>query len=119
MPRKTKTALAALLVFGSASAALADTSNRTDHDGSVARRAVSVTTSNGRTGAVNQNLKPFTAEEKAWLAAPQLALLQSAPFCLKSASSAADCTFHTLILCEQAKHPNSLDQCIPRFQAGG
>ena len=54
-----------------------------------------------------------------WLAAPQLALLQSAPFCLKSASSAADCTFHTLILCEQAKHPNSLDQCIPRFQAGG
>lgn len=31
MPTKTKTALAALLFFGSASAILADTNNRTNH----------------------------------------------------------------------------------------
>ena len=120
MPSRTKTALAALLFFGSASAVLADTNNRTDdHHGSVARPAVSVTMSNGRTVAVNPDVTPFTAEEKAWFAAPRLALLESAPFCLKSASGTANCTYHTLILCEQAKHPNSLDRCIPRFQAGG
>ena len=50
-------------------------------------------------------------------AAPQLALPQSAPFCLKSALGAISCTYHSMILCEQAKQPNSLDQCIPRFQA--
>jgi hypothetical protein len=66
MPSKTKTALAALLVFGSASAALADTTNRTDHYGSVVRRAVSVTMSNSRNRAVDHVVKPFTAEEKGW-----------------------------------------------------
>lgn len=50
-------------------------------------------------------------------AAPQLALAQGAPFCLKSASGALSCTYHTMILCEQAKQSNSRDQCIPRFQA--
>ena len=40
MPSKTTTALAILLVFGSGSAALAQTNNRTSH--------------------------PFTAEEKGW-----------------------------------------------------
>jgi hypothetical protein len=45
---------------------LADTNNRTGHHGSVARRAVPVTMSNGRNGAVNHAVKPFTAEEKAW-----------------------------------------------------
>ena len=50
-------------------------------------------------------------------APPQLALAQGAPFCLKSASGAVSCTYHTMILCEQAKQPNSRDQCIPRFQA--
>jgi hypothetical protein len=98
--------LAALLVFGSASAVLADTNNRTDHHGSVADEL----------WAVNSTVKPLTAEETAWFAAPRLALLQSAPFCLKSASGAANCTYHTLILCEQAKHPNSLDQCIPHWK---
>jgi hypothetical protein len=34
--------------------------------------------SNGRFGAVNDAVKPFTAEEKAWSAAPRLALAQNA-----------------------------------------
>ena len=50
MSCKTTTALAILLVFGSGSAALADTNNRTSHHGSVARRAVPVTMPNGRNG---------------------------------------------------------------------
>jgi hypothetical protein len=49
--------------------------------------------------------------------APQPVLAQSAPFCLKSALGAISCTYHSMILCEQAKQPNSIDQCIPRFQA--
>jgi hypothetical protein len=81
MPDRTKTALAALLFFGSASAVLADTHNRTDHHGSVARREVSVTMSQGRARVINHAVKPFTAEENAWIAAPQLALVQNAPFC--------------------------------------
>jgi hypothetical protein len=48
---------------------------------------------------------------------PHLAVAQSAPFCLKSALGALSCTYHSMILCEQAKQPNSRDQCIPRFQA--
>lgn len=107
MPSKTKTALPALLVSGSASAVLADTNYRTDHLGSVADAPL----------AVNYTVKPLTAEETAWFAAPRLALLQSAPFCLKSVTGAANCTYHTLTLCEQAKHPNSLDQCTPRWKA--
>ena len=50
------------------------------------------------------------------LAAPQAVLAQSAPFCLKSALGAVSCTYHTMILCEQAKQPRSRDH-IPRFQA--
>ena len=65
MPSKTTTALAALLFFGSASASLANTDNRNDHHDLVVGRAVSVTMSSGRAGAVNHALKPFTAEEKA------------------------------------------------------
>jgi hypothetical protein len=78
MPSKTTTTLAALLFFGSASAALANTNDR---HGSVIRRAESVTMSSDRAGAVNNTLKPFTAEEKAWFATPQLALAERAPFC--------------------------------------
>jgi len=48
---------------------------------------------------------------------PELAGAQGAPFCLKSALGALSCTYHSMILCEQAKQPNSRDQCIPRFQA--
>ena len=50
-------------------------------------------------------------------AAPQLALAQGAPFCLKSASGTLSCAYHSMILCEQARKPNSTDQCVPRLQA--
>ena len=99
MPSKTKTALAALFILGPVSVVfLAGPNNRTDDHGSV------------RTGAVNHATKPFAAEEKPWL---------GPPFCLKTASGTTNCSYHSLILCEQARHPNSLDQCIPHFQAGG
>ena len=52
MPSKTTTALAALLFFGFASAALANTNSRNDHYDSVAGRAVSVTMSSGGPRAV-------------------------------------------------------------------
>ena len=81
MPSKTTTALAALLLFGFASAALANTNSRNDHYDLVAGRAVSVTMSSGRAGPLNHALKPFRAEEKAWFATPQLALAERAPFC--------------------------------------
>jgi hypothetical protein len=48
---------------------------------------------------------------------PHLAVAQGAPFCLKGALGAVSCTYHSMILCEQAKQPHSRDQCIPRFQA--
>jgi len=77
MPRKATTALAVLLVFGTASVVLADTHDRTDDHGSLAQRPVSMM-SNGRTGAIDDAAKPFTTEKKASFAA---ALAQSAPFC--------------------------------------
>ena len=83
MPITTKTALAALLLFGSAAAVLADTDARTDRHGSVVRRAVSAAMPNGRTGAVNHAVKSFTAEENAWFAAPQLAVATNSPLCLR------------------------------------
>ena len=61
MPSKTKTALAALLFFGSASAVLANTNSRTDQYGSVAGRAGSVAMPTGRTGAANHAVKPAHA----------------------------------------------------------
>jgi hypothetical protein len=77
MRSKTKTALAALLLFGSGSAVLVSTNNWNDHHGSVYRRALSVTMSSGVAGTV----KPFKAEAKPWFAAPQLALAQRAALC--------------------------------------
>ena len=77
MPRKATTALAVLLVFGTASVVLADTHDRTDDHGSLAQRPVSMM-SNGRTGVIDDAAKPFTTEKKASFAA---ALAQSAPFC--------------------------------------
>jgi len=71
MSRKATTALAALLVFGTASVVLADTNNRTDYHGLVTQRPVLMTMSNGRTGAVNDAARPFTTEEKSSFAAPQ------------------------------------------------
>ena len=71
MPRKGTTALAALLVFGTASVVLADTNNRTDYHGLVAQRPVLMTMSNGRPGAVNDAARAFTTEEKSSFGAPQ------------------------------------------------
>jgi hypothetical protein len=104
MPSKTKTALAALFILGPVSVVvLAGPNDRTDDHSSV--RTVLV--SNGRTDVVNHAAKPFAAEEKPW---------SGPPFCLKTASGTTNCSYHSLILCEQARHPNSLDQCIPPFQ---
>jgi hypothetical protein len=72
MPRKATTALAALLVLGTASVVWADANNRTEYHGSFAQRPVSMM-SNGRTGAVNEAAKSFTTEEKASFATSQLA----------------------------------------------
>ena len=79
MPRKATTALAVLLVFGTASVVLADTHDRTD-DGSLAQRPVSMM-SNGRTGAIDDAAKPFTTEKKASSAPSRLAVVRSAPSC--------------------------------------
>ena len=49
-------------------------------------------------------------------ASPGLALAQGAAFCLKPTSGAVNCSYQTMILCEQAKQPNSRDQCAPRFE---
>jgi hypothetical protein len=76
MPRKAATALAALLVFGSASTVLANASDRTDDHGSLAQRPKSIT-ANGRTGADNGAAKPFTIEEKFSFAASRLVWAQS------------------------------------------
>src|SRR5437870_764036 len=80
MFRQAAPTLAVLLVFGTASAVLADADNRTDDHGSLAQRSVSMM-SNGRTRAVNDAAKSFMTEKNASFAASQLALAQSAPFC--------------------------------------
>jgi hypothetical protein len=117
MPSKTKTALAALFILGPVSVVvLAGPNNRVDDHGSV--RAVSVTMSTGPTGVVNHAAKPLAGEEKPWFAPPQHDLHRT-PLCLKDAPGTANCSYHTLILCQQARHANSLDQCVPRFRAGG
>ena len=43
-------------------------------------------------------------------ASPGLALAQGAAFCLKPTSGAVNCSYQTMILCEQAKQPNSRDR---------
>jgi hypothetical protein len=52
-------------------------------------------------------------------ASPRLGLAQGAAFCLKTPSGAVNCSYQTMILCEQAKQPNSRDQCVPRFETDG
>ena len=52
-------------------------------------------------------------------ASPQLGHAQGAAFCLKTAAGVVNCSYHTIILCEQAKQPNSRDQCVPRFEMDG
>jgi len=53
----------------------------------------------------------------ALVALPTAARTQGAPFCLKNGLGVVSCAYHSMILCEQAKQPNSHDRCIPRFQA--
>ena len=79
MSRKAATTLAALLVFGTASAALADANNRTGYLSSFDQRPVPMQ-SKGRTGAMNDAAKPLTTEKNASFAASQPALAQSARF---------------------------------------
>ena len=79
MSRKAATILAALLVFGTASAVLADANDRTDYLGSFGQRPVSMM-SNGRTQAVNDVAEPFATEKNASFAASQPALAQRPPF---------------------------------------
>ena len=43
-------------------------------------------------------------------ASPRLALAQGAAFCLKPTSGAVNCSYQTMILCEQAKQPGSRDR---------
>jgi hypothetical protein len=81
MDGKTKMVLGALLFFGSASSVFAGTNLGNDHGSVAPRRAVPLTMSADRTGAVYQAVKPVAAEEKAWFAPPQLTLVQGAPFC--------------------------------------
>jgi hypothetical protein len=52
-------------------------------------------------------------------APPRLGVAQGAAFCLKTAAGAVNCSYQTMILCEQAKQPNSRDQCVPRFEMDG
>jgi hypothetical protein len=66
MLAKTKVALAALLVFGSTSAAWAASSKRTYHGGPAARSGTSPTIVEQRSTTAKPAVKPFTAEEKAW-----------------------------------------------------
>src|SRR5262249_3952387 len=79
MSRKAATTLAALLIFGTASAVLADANDRSDYLGSFGQRPLSMM-SNSRTGAVNDAAKPFTTEKNASFAASEPALAQSVPF---------------------------------------
>ena len=51
-------------------------------------------------------------------ASPRLGLAQGAAFCLKTTAGPVNCSYQTMILCEQAKQPNSRDQCIPREMDG-
>ena len=64
MLTKTKMALAALLVFGSASAALAESSR--GHRGQAVRSRTAPTAFEQRDATTKPAVKPFTAEEKAW-----------------------------------------------------
>ena len=79
MSRKAVMTPAALLIFGTASAVLADANNGTDYLGSFGQRTVPVEFK-GRTGAVNDAAKPCTTEKSAAFAASQGALPHSVRF---------------------------------------
>ena len=75
--REAATTLAVLLAFGTASTALADANSQTDH-GALVERLASMST--GCTRVLNDVAKPFSMEESASSAAPELRVVQSARF---------------------------------------
>jgi len=77
MSCKAATTLVVLLVFGTASAVLAEANNRTDHPGSFGQRPAS-TMSNARTGVINDAGKP--SEKNGLFVLSQRDLVQNAPF---------------------------------------
>src|SRR5215813_5423070 len=79
MSRKVATTLAVLLVFGTASAALPDATNRADYLRLLDQRPVSLMWK-ARTQAVNDVAEPFTTQKTASLAASEPALARSVPF---------------------------------------
>ena len=64
MPKKAILALATLIVFGSASAALAESNNGTNHRGPVVWGRTSPTMFEQRNATTSHAVKPFTAEGK-------------------------------------------------------
>ena len=66
MPKKAILDLATLIVFGSTSAALAESNNGTNHRGPVVRGRTSPTMFEQRNATTSHAVKPFTAEEKSW-----------------------------------------------------
>lgn len=75
--RKAAATLAVLLAFGTASTALADANSQTDH-GALVERPASMSTGCAR--VLNDVAKPFSIEESASSAAPELRVVQSARF---------------------------------------
>jgi hypothetical protein len=75
--RKAAGTLAVLLVFGIASAVLADANSQTVYGALAERRASTMST--GRTRILNDAAKPFSIEENASSAASELRVVQSAP----------------------------------------
>src|SRR5262249_58908046 len=80
---KMRAIVSVLLVCGSGSSALAGSHTRGDYyyDLIASRRAVSTALSLDRAVVLGRNARPVIAEEKAWLAVPRPAVVQSAPVC--------------------------------------
>lgn len=89
MLSKITTVLSSLLLFGSASSALAGSHTRGDYyyDLIASRRAVSTALSLDRAGVLGRTAGPVIAEEKAWLNVPRPAVVQTAPVCHATAGS--------------------------------
>ena len=83
MLSKIMTVLSTLIFFGSASSALAGSHTRGDYyyDLIASRRAVSAALPLDRAGVLGRVVEPVIAEEKAWIAVPRPAVVQTAPVC--------------------------------------
>ena len=89
MLSKIMTVLSTLIFFGSASSALAGSHTRGDYyyDLIASRRAVSAALPLDRAGVLGRVVEPVIAEEKAWIAVPRPAVVQTAPVCHATAGS--------------------------------